>query len=66
MSKGLVGDGIACEEMMEIIRWENEGGRIEPANSTLGGANVAKRLLLTYMEETTNDNFYPGARYRMD
>ena len=29
--EGCTRDGIACAEMLEIIRWENEGGRIGPA-----------------------------------
>ena len=54
-----------AQEMMEIIRWENEGGRIgwRPSvgaqrsqtihvNSTLGWTDVAKRLLISVTDRT--------------
>ena len=57
-------DAIACEEMMEIIRWENEGGRIwvspqlsrsqDHIRERDAGTDVAKRLLLTYMTDKNN------------
>ena len=57
-------DAIACEEMMEIIRWENEGGRIwmspqlsrsqDDIRRRDAGTDVAKRLLLNYMTDENN------------
>jgi hypothetical protein len=62
--EGCTRDDIACAEMMEIIRWENEGGRIwmspQPSRSQDdirerdAGTDVAKRLLRTYMTDENN------------
>jgi len=64
-------DAIACEEMMEIIRWENEGGRIwmspqlsrnqDDIRGRDAGTDMAKRLLPTYM---TNENNSQGGSYK--
>ncbi|HEY3453898.1 MAG TPA: hypothetical protein VGK64_04795 [Bryobacteraceae bacterium] len=64
-------DAIACQEMMEILRWENEGGRIwmSPQLSRSqhdirerdAGTDVAKQSLLTYM---TNENNSQGGSYQ--
>ena len=83
--EGCTRDDIACAEMMEIIRWENEGGRIGlTARVGLGaqarpddtceldagleryGETIAYIREQFAREEITNDDFYPGARYRMD
>jgi hypothetical protein len=45
-AKGRVGDDIPRPEMMEITRWENEGGRIGPAGAAhqhIGTARKSRR-----------------------
>jgi hypothetical protein len=46
--EGCLGDAIACEEMMEIIRWENEGGRLGSAKLDAGWGGCGETIA-TYL-----------------